>query len=81
MTEPSSPKKGIGSGREAQRSKSARPPTSEPVKPDYYEGFARAVRDGTEPPATAEQGIAVLAVLDAARESATSGRSVDVAPA
>lgn len=48
---------------------------------DYYEAFARAVRDGTEPPATAEQGIAVLAVLDAARESATSGRSVDVAPA
>lgn len=48
---------------------------------DYYEGFARAVREGTEPPATAEQGIRTLSVLDAARESAASGRSVDIAPA
>ena len=33
FTLPSSPKNGIGSGRAAQRSKSARPPPSEPVKP------------------------------------------------
>jgi hypothetical protein len=33
LTEPSSPKNGIGSGRWAQRSYSARPPASEPVKP------------------------------------------------
>jgi len=33
LTEPSSPKNGIGSGRAAQRSNSARPPASEPVKP------------------------------------------------
>lgn len=46
---------------------------------DYYEGFASAVRDGTAPPATAEQAIRTLAVLDAARESAASGRSVDIA--
>jgi predicted dehydrogenase len=48
---------------------------------DYYEAFARAVHDGTPPPVTAEQAIRTLAVLDAARESAASGRSVDVAPA
>ncbi|MBF9036167.1 Gfo/Idh/MocA family oxidoreductase [Rhodobacterales bacterium HKCCE2091] len=43
---------------------------------DYYEAFATAVRTGGEPPATATEGAAVLAVLDAARESAETGRSV-----
>jgi hypothetical protein len=33
LTEPSSPKNGMGSGRAAQRSNSALPPRSEPVKP------------------------------------------------
>ncbi len=42
----------------------------------YYEGFAEAVRDGTPPPVTAEAAIATLAVLDAARRSATEGRSI-----
>ncbi len=45
---------------------------------DYYEAFARAVRDGTPPPATAEEATQTLAVLDAARKSATEGRSVEV---
>lgn len=45
---------------------------------DYYESFAQAVRDGGSPPATATEGAAVLAVIDAARESALSGRSVSL---
>jgi len=45
---------------------------------DYYEAFALAVRDGTPPPATAEEATQTLAVLDAARKSATEGRSVEV---
>jgi predicted dehydrogenase len=47
---------------------------------DYYRGFARAVRNGTPPPATAEEAIRTLAVLDAARRSALEGRSIEVAP-
>ena len=47
---------------------------------DYYEGFARAIRDGTAPPATAEEATRTLAVLDAARKSAAEGRSVEVEP-
>ena len=43
---------------------------------DYYEAFAAAVRDGTPPPVTAEQGARTLAVLDAARQSALEGRSI-----
>ncbi len=46
---------------------------------DYYEAFARAVRDGTPPPVTAEEAIATLAVLDAARLSAEEGRSIELA--
>jgi predicted dehydrogenase len=42
----------------------------------YYEGFAEAVRTGGQPPVTADEAIAVLAVLDAARKSATEGRVV-----
>ena len=48
---------------------------------DYYKGFARAVRHGSAPPATADEAIRTLAVLDAARQSAVSGRSIDVAAA
>lgn len=43
---------------------------------DYYEKFALAVAEGTPPPVTAEAGIQVLKVLDAARESAERGRSI-----
>lgn len=45
---------------------------------DYYEAFAHAVKNGVEPPVTARQGAQVLAVLDAARESARIGQSVEV---
>ena len=44
----------------------------------YYEGFAEASRTGGKPPVTAEEAIAVLAVLDAARISAAEGRVVAV---
>ena len=37
---------------------------------DYYEAFARAVAEGLLPPVTAEAGNQVLAILDAARQSA-----------
>lgn len=47
---------------------------------DYYAAFARAVRDGTPPPVSAEEGIRTLAVLDAARISDREGRSVELAP-
>lgn len=40
---------------------------------DYYEAFARAVRDGTPPPVTPAEAIEVLKVLDAARQSAAEG--------
>ena len=43
---------------------------------DYYEAFSSAVADGKPPPVTAEAGILVLAVLDAARQSAEERWSV-----
>ena len=43
---------------------------------DYYEAFETAVRKGTPPPVTAEEGARTIAVLDAARQSAAEGRSV-----
>ena len=42
----------------------------------YYEAFAEAVATGAVPPVTAEMGIATLAVLDAAQESAAEQRVV-----
>ena len=45
---------------------------------DYYEAFAAAVKNSTPPPVTAEMGTAVLAVLDAARQSVEEKRSVEV---
>ncbi len=44
LTEPSSPKKGIGSGRCAQRLNRARPPPSEPVKADSLDQRMRDQR-------------------------------------
>ena len=43
---------------------------------DYYAAFARAIADGTPPPVTAEQAAKTIAVLDAARQSASSGLTV-----
>lgn len=44
----------------------------------YYEDFARAVRARAAPPVTVAQAAAVLAVLDAARESAAQGQVVEL---
>lgn len=44
----------------------------------YYEAFAKAVREGTEPPVTAGQAIMTLEVLDAALLSAREGRLVTI---
>jgi predicted dehydrogenase len=57
----------------------ARPRRSEPGNYlKFYEGVARAIRDGTAPPVSAEQGVALMEVLDAARLSAREGRIVKV---
>ena len=54
LTLPSSPKKGMGSGRLAHRSNSARPPASEPVKPTaLISGWVtRALPTSRLPPCT-----------------------------
>lgn len=44
----------------------------------YYDAFAAAVLAGRHGPVPADEGIAVLAVLDAARESAARGSVVDL---
>jgi predicted dehydrogenase len=44
----------------------------------YYEAFAEAVRSRKSAPVTAAEGTRALAVLDAARASATAGHSVSV---
>lgn len=44
----------------------------------YYEAFAEAVRTGGPPPVSAEEAIATLVVLDAARISAAEGRSISM---
>jgi len=54
----------------------ARVPSEQGRYHDYYEAFATAVREGTPPPVTAEQGARTLAILDAARQSAAEGRSI-----
>ncbi len=43
----------------------------------YYELFAEAVRTGGPPPVRAAEAAEVLAVLDAARRSATSGEAIN----
>lgn len=45
----------------------------------FYTGFACAVRGEGPVPVDPEDAVAVLEVLDAARESAASGQVVDVA--
>lgn len=45
---------------------------------DYYTAFAAAARDGTPPPVTAAEAIAVLEILDAARQSAAEGREISL---
>lgn len=47
---------------------------------DYYAAFAHALRNGTEPPVTAQQAVHVLEILDAARASAQSGTRVAIEP-
>jgi predicted dehydrogenase len=47
--------------------------------PAYYRGIEQALRTGGPPPVTADDGVAVLEVLDAARRSAAGGNVVEVA--
>jgi predicted dehydrogenase len=46
--------------------------------PAYYRGIEQALRTGSPPPVTAEEGVAVLEILAAARRSAASGAVVEV---
>jgi predicted dehydrogenase len=48
------------------------------VPENKVEAFLTAVRDGTEPPATARHAYAVTAVTEAAYESARTGRRVEI---
>ena len=57
----------------------ARPLRSEPGNYlKFYEGVAAAIRNGAEPPVTAEQGVEMMELLDAARLSARTGRVVEL---
>jgi scyllo-inositol 2-dehydrogenase (NADP+) len=49
--------------------------------PAFYEAVATAVRKGSAPPVTPDGVIATLTVLEAARRSATEGRTVSLSPA
>jgi predicted dehydrogenase len=51
---------------------------AEELPANKVEAFIAAVRDGTEPPATARHAYAVTAVTEAAYESARSGERVEV---
>ena len=46
--------------------------------PAYYRGIEQALRTGGPPPVTADDGVTVLEILDAARRSAASGNVVEV---
>jgi predicted dehydrogenase len=46
--------------------------------PAYYRGIEQALRTGGPPPVTADDGVAVLEILDAARRSAASENVVEV---
>jgi predicted dehydrogenase len=54
------------------------PVHTEEVPANKVEAFVAAVRDGTEPPATARHAYAVTAVTEAAYESARTGRRVEI---
>lgn len=51
-------------------------PTLDGDYPAYYASVAAALRDGTEPPVTAEEAAATIRVLEAARTSAREARVV-----
>ena len=55
---------------------SAKVPSEQGRYHDYYTAFAKSVAEGTRPPVTAEEGARTLKVLDAARQSATEGRTI-----
>jgi scyllo-inositol 2-dehydrogenase (NADP+) len=46
---------------------------------DFYAGFVAAAREGAPPPVSAREGAAVIGLLEAARESAASGRVIALA--
>ena len=70
-TEPESAWGTLGAGD------TARPlPTLPGDYPAYYPAVARALREGSAPPVTAEEAAAALDVLEAARRSASEGRTV-----
>ncbi|GAB7033300.1 Gfo/Idh/MocA family oxidoreductase [Streptomyces sp. NPDC021749] len=48
--------------------------------PAYYAAIARALREGGDPPVTAAEAAAALRVLEAAKRSASEGRTVPIGP-
>lgn len=55
---------------------SERVPSEQGRYHDYYTLFAKAVKEGGEPPVTPEQAIEVLRVIDAATKSADTGQTI-----
>jgi predicted dehydrogenase len=53
-------------------------PTERGDYPRFYAEVARAIREGSAPPVPAEEAVAVLELLEAARDSAVSGRVLDL---
>ncbi|MGV9312551.1 Gfo/Idh/MocA family oxidoreductase [Streptomyces sp. NPDC003691] len=68
----------IGAGEPADTGGGRPVPTVPGDYPAYYELIARALREGTPPPVTAEQATATMAILEAARRSAREGITVEV---
>ena len=64
----------LGAGDEAEAV-----PTLPGAYPEFYEGVRRALREGGPPPVDPLDAVAGLRIIEAARESAEQGRTVELA--
>jgi len=72
------PRAAVGLGRLHTADGTSEVPSQQGSYVAFYEAFAAAIRCGSPLPVTAAEGIDALRVLDAARASDASGRSVDL---
>jgi scyllo-inositol 2-dehydrogenase (NADP+) len=77
-TEPEGAWGRLGAGESALTGGGEPVPTLPGDYPAYYAAIAAALRDGTRPPVTAAEAVATLRVLEAARLSASEGRTVSM---
>lgn len=68
----------IGAGESPLTGGGSPVPTLPGAYPAYYAAVARALRDGTRPPVTADEAAATLDVIEAARTSARDGVTVEL---